>query len=576
MCAPRAPNGTTHPLALWEAWDGPLSIIVNVAVPDQERELSRLRLKRSMAHLQRLNPLGQTNPEHAVLSQELDTLFEHIARTREPLAWARTHIVLWGDQARLPQGIEAVARAGRQFDLAFLPEPILGSTLFLSTLPLGFDPEWPKESVICRARRLPVSQITHLLPLYGGFRGTRTASTLYLNQRGEIVNFDPFDAETAAHGVIIGKSGSGKSFAIAHLVQQVLPLGASVVILDHLPSYKTLCAAWNGTYLAMDLRYPICFNAFYGPLDKDHVAFLAAFLAEMASGRFERLTQEAFGVLADALAYFAETWDCASGEATLMPFVREVLQTGIFAPDDIEAQRLGKELARKLSPYYSRGIYAGVLDGVNTFRLDQRLTVIELSELDKAPDLQAIILFAVMHLLTQFYAAPERLHTKKYFVAEESWSLLRHPKTAEVMDTIVRTYRKLTTSAWFLSQKGKDFDSPAGQTIRANADAVLFLQQEASELAKIKELFELSEAEAALIGQAKKHPGWSSAYLRLHGNEGGLIRLIPDAHTRWLVSQDSRERTLREQAFAETGGDLRQAIATLAQRYPYGLGGGHE
>ena len=164
----------------------------------------------------------------------------------------------------LARGVEDVVRAGRRLDLEFLPEPTLGSTLFLQTLPLGFDPAWPKETYLRRARRLPGANLAQLLPLYGGFRGTTTASILYLNQRGEAVSFDPFDSPTAPHMLVTGTSGSGKSFLMAHLVQQVLPLGAQVVILDRLPSYQELCAVWQGQYVAMDFNAPVCFNPFYG------------------------------------------------------------------------------------------------------------------------------------------------------------------------------------------------------------------------------------------------------------------------------------------------------------------------
>ena len=94
--------------------------------------------------------------------------------------------------------------------------------------------------------------------------------------------------------LVTGTSGSGKSFLMAHLVQQVVPLGAQVVILDRLPSYQELCAAWDGQYVAMDFNADLL-QPFYGPLDKAHVAFLTASLAEMASGGVERLTREALG-----------------------------------------------------------------------------------------------------------------------------------------------------------------------------------------------------------------------------------------------------------------------------------------
>ena len=97
-------------------------------------------------------------------------------------------------------------------------------------------PAWPQERVLRRARRLPGANLAQLLPLYGGFRGTTTASMLYLNRRGEAVGFDPFDSPTAPHMLWSwAPRARAKSFAMAHLVQQVLPLGAPVVILDRLP-----------------------------------------------------------------------------------------------------------------------------------------------------------------------------------------------------------------------------------------------------------------------------------------------------------------------------------------------------
>lgn len=573
LSAPRAPKGT-EPLALWDAWPGALTVVVNVAVVDQTSEKARLRAKRTLAFLQRFNPLGDSAVENVTLKEELDALLKQFFLTGGQLLWGRVHVVLWGQAATVPRGVDDVQRAGRRLDLEFLPEPVLGSTLFLQTLPLGFDPAWPQERFLRRARRLPSANLAQLLPLYGGFRGTPTASLLYLNRRGETVGFDPFDSPTAPHMLVTGTTGSGKSFTMAHLVQQVLPLGASVVILDRLPSYQDLCAAWQGQYVAMDFNAPVCFNPFYGPLDKAHVAFLTASLAEMASGGVEPLTREALGVLADAVAYFAQGWNPARGEPHLSPFIEEVLREGVFSPTDRRARRLGQELARKLALFYGRGPYAGFVDGPNTLTLDTALTVVELSRLREAPDLQGSLLFALMHLLTQFFAAPDRLAQAKYFISDETWALLKHPATAGVMEEIARTYRKLRTSAIFLSQRGADFDSPAGQVLRANAPATLFLEQDPREIAVLQDLFELTDAEVQLFAQVRKHAGWSSAYLRLPGQTGGVIRLVPDACTRWLVSQDAQERARREQAVQESGGDIRQAVATLAQRYPHGFHGG--
>jgi hypothetical protein len=288
----------------------------------------------------------------------------------------------------------------------------------------------------------------------------------------------------------------------------------------------------------------------------------------------ETLSREALAVLGEALAYFAETWEVARGEATLTPFLDEVLKTGVFSPHDARSRRLGRELARKLTLFAGRGAYSGFIDGKNTLTLDTALTVVELSKLKGAPDLQGVLLLSLMHLLSIFYESPARVHQPKYLIADETWALLKHESTADVMEEIARTYRKLRTSAIFLSQQGSDFNTVAGRVLKANAPAKLFLQQVDEELPILEDLFQLSPAEIALLAKARKHAQWSSAYLQIAGGGGGLIRLIPDAVTRWLVSQDDHDRAMREQAVREAGGDLRQAVATLAQRSPHGRAGG--
>src|SRR5207237_6989396 len=113
LSAPRAPQGA-QPLALWEAWSGPLSIVVNVAVVDQAQERARLRQKRTLAFLQRFNPLGDTSPENVALKEELDTLLRHFFLTGGQLLWGRVHVVVWGKEETLARGRDEVIGLGRQ------------------------------------------------------------------------------------------------------------------------------------------------------------------------------------------------------------------------------------------------------------------------------------------------------------------------------------------------------------------------------------------------------------------------------------------------------------------------------
>ena len=155
-----------------------MTIVVNIAAVDQVTERARLRQKRTLAHLQGHNVFGETSPEHAALKDELDRLLRQFFLSGGQLLWGRVHVVVWGPAATLARASEDVIRAGRRLELEFVTEPTLGSTLFLQTLPLGFDPAWPEERVLRRARRLPGANLAQLLPLYGAFRGTATPAML--------------------------------------------------------------------------------------------------------------------------------------------------------------------------------------------------------------------------------------------------------------------------------------------------------------------------------------------------------------------------------------------------------------
>jgi hypothetical protein len=570
LCAPRGPRPDSPPLALWEAWDGPMTLAVNVAVIDRATELTRLRQKRMFAYLQRKNPLGQHSPENAALMEQLDALLHEAATAQTQFLWSRIQVMLWGPAQSIARGIQEVQRRARSMHLGFGTEPTLGSTLALQMLPLGFDPAFPKDKWLQRARHIPATQLAQLVLLFGGVHGTETAVVPYVNQRGELVAFSPFNNRVNPHFIITGMTGAGKSFALIHLAQHVLSLGASMVILDRLPSYEDLCAVWGGHYIKFSYDQPLCFNPFYGPLDTAHQAFLKGYLAEAISGGVERLDREAVSVLADALAHFCQSWDLTRGEPRLGHFVAEVLADGCFAPQDPEAMRLGRELARKLSMFYGRGHLAGFVDGPNQLTIHPTLTVVELSGISDAEDLQALTLFSLMHLMKGHFQDPARLGTQKYFACDETAFALKHPATAEPLEEISRTYRKLNTSTIFLSQYATDFNTPVGKILRKGSPTTFYLQQEAEELDDMQEIWRLTPVERALGGQARRHKGWSSAFLRLAGGEGGLVHIVPDAFTYWMGTQEPVERTLREETRARYGGDLRAAVAWLAQHYPEG------
>jgi conjugation system TraG family ATPase len=73
-------------------------------------------------------------------------------------------------------------------------------------------------------------------------------------QRGAITN---------RNKIIIGPSGSGKSYLTNHMVRSYYECGSHVVIVDVGHSYRGLCEMLGGTYFTYSESEPISFNPFY-------------------------------------------------------------------------------------------------------------------------------------------------------------------------------------------------------------------------------------------------------------------------------------------------------------------------
>ena len=568
LCSLHAPEDT-EPFAPWEALpETPLTLVTQVGVPDQEDERAMLRQKRSFANIQKNTLFGEEDPEKVRLRQDLDKIMRDTTST---ILHTRVHLVLWGRPERsMASTFSVVTQSGRRLGLEFMPETIIGHQLFLQCLPLGLNLKYPKDQMLRRSRRIPALSAAHLLPLYGDYTGSETPAQLYCNARGEAVTCDFFD-RPLPHTIVAGMSRSGKSFLVNHLIQQVLPLGASVVILDRWASYDTTCEVYKGEYVAIDLDKPLCFNPFAGDLGSSHRTFLMALIDQMASGVSGQdaagLGQVEKAVCSQALQAFAE-WhqENRCGEEPLLRDFHELLRNPPFEDGGRAAT-----IALRIAQYVGKGEYAGFVDGRNALDLSNNLGVFELAGLDKAKDLQSVLLLTLMYRLMEYVTNPRARQQRKYLILDEAWALLKQDSAAAFLEEAARALARFRCCAMFMSQQVSDFDSPAAQAIKNNSGNYVFLQQNPEEIGTIIKLFNLTEQEGRLLSRVHRRDTWGEAYLWQPEGRGGIIRLVPDPFLRWLASQKPHERGAREKLRAEMNGDLMGAVSRLAREHPLGL-----
>ena len=460
-----------------------------------------------------------------------------------------------------PDLIQELAERARalagQADVRLYPEALMTLPCWLQSLPLGYDPA--HAHYLQRGRRLLSENLADLLPLYGGFAGTRTATQLLLSRRGELVPFDPWDSETAPHMLVTGKTGAGKSFLVSDLILQQLRQGAAVFVLDKGDSYRRLAECLGGRYVRLSADTPICINPFAGPGDAEHQGFVLRVCAEMATGGDPRwtLTREEYGGLGEAIAQLFR--ERGSGEPTLS-HLAALLLAQAYAPDGF-----GRRLRRRLFPFLAEGPYGPFVDGRNAFRPDAALTVVELGDLASKPDLRAVVVLLLMHAI-RLFASQLPIGQRKLIPIDEAWSLLASDNSAAALAEAARTFRKLNAAAVFISQRLEDFEGPHGKAVRDNCAIRWLLEQAPEAIGALQSLLDLSAVETEALRSVASRKGVYSEALIVTGSRSGIVRLVVDAVTYWLITTDPADLARWAEARAAVGGDAVAALERILGR----------
>jgi len=547
------------------------TMVINFHIPRQEEALKRIKMQKAFAFLQRSTYFGDKSIEALEKKEELDSVVKETFSSGHKIIYPRIHFIVSGESRESCDNLtdnmlNALSRLGAEG----LKEEIIGASLFLSCLPLCLDHHY--EKFIKRTRRMISSNLADMLPLYGSVRGTQTPAQVYLNRRGEPVFWDFFDSNTNPHSIVIGASGSGKSFFVNDFILQNARLDSYFFVLDKGDSYKKLCSVLGGQYIRFELNDPVTINPFLKMPDAEHLAFLVTMLSQMCSGgdERERLLREHEGVLQQAIlaAYKGKTKD---QELVLSDVVGKLKSHSCNRKLGV-GENIGIKLALKLRSFTKEGPYGRFFDGKNQFSLGAKFTVFELGNLSAHPDLQVVVLLNIMYFITHFVSQPEMRPKRKFLLIDEAWSLLKLQNTAEFITNSFKTYRKYRCSCCAITQEITDLiGKECGIAIQANAANKVFLKQEPNVIDSLKGFASLSDKEIELLKSVETQKGRFSEALMISDSSRGVIRLVPDPFLYWLATSDAKDNGYLEDKLQKFEGRYLEALSECAKEEPYGL-----
>ncbi|MBI4706874.1 MAG: TraC family protein [Candidatus Omnitrophica bacterium] len=547
-------------------------MVINFYIPKQEEAIRRIKMQKAFAFMQRSTYFGDKSIEASEKKEELDSVIRETFSSGHKIIYPRIHfIVSESSHDKCETSIANILNVLSRMGCEGLKEEIIGASLFLSCLPLCFDHAY--ERFIKRTRRMISSNLSDMLPLYGSVKGTQTPAQVYLNRRGELVNWDFFDSNTNPHAIIIGASGAGKSFFVNDFILQNARLDAHFFVLDKGDSYKKLCQILGGQYIRFELNDPVTINPFLKEPDAEHLAFLVTVLSEMCSGgdERERLFREQEGVLQKAILSAYQERKNKDEEVTLSDVVEKLKSHACNRRLGL-GESIGLKLALKLTPFTREGSYGRFFDGRNQFNLGTKFTVFELGNLSAHSDLQLVVLLNIMYFITNFVSSSEMKPKRKFLLIDEAWSLLRLKNTAEFITNSFKTYRKYHCSAVAITQEIVDLvGGDCGIAIQANAANKVFLKQEPNVVDSLKTFASLTDKEIELLKSVETQKGKFSEALIISDTSRGVIRLVPDPFLYWVATSDAKDNEYLENKVQQFEGKYLEALEACAKERPYGI-----
>ncbi len=289
--------------------------------------------------------------------------------------------------------------------------------------------------------------------------------------------------QDVGHTLVLGATGSGKSFLLNFLVTHAQKYEPLTVILDLGHSYRKLAALLGGSYLALGLRHrEVSINPFRLEPTPEHLHFLHAFVRVLLEG--------------DDGYRLSELEDREVYEAVENLYVLDDRQRRLFTV----ANLLPRALAGRLHKWIEGGRYATLFDNLDDTLTVERLQVFDFEAMRVYPALLEPLLFYVLHRVVASIQDPSEAATLKLCVMDEAWRFIQHPTLRAYVQDGLKTWRKCNAAMILATQTVEDFASvDLLRTVVESCPTKLLLANPSLDRQHYADLFQLNEMELDLL-----------------------------------------------------------------------------
>ena len=447
--------------------------------------------------------------------------------------------------------------------------------LFISSLPFGLYNVKDNINNIERDFIAPSSSITPILPVQTDFSGGGIPHIVFVGRKGQICSINLFDKDANnANSLIVGTTGSGKSFFVNYLCINEYGCGSIIRIVDIGGSYKKLISICNARYLKFSSESQICINPFTNVKDPEiDIPSIANIACQMAYSASDGVPDETESTLIKSAVEWA--YNQEGNEASIDTTYEYLKSFPEHSGEEIKILKAAEDitiqahtLAFNMKDFTKGGIYGKYFSGKSGFDISSdEFVVLELEHIVARPDLFKVITQLVITAVTQDLYLSDRSRNR-LIVFDEFWQYGGKGKLlASTCESAYRRVRKYGGGIAVITQDIMDIKQfgELGQVLLSNSAFKFYLESSSFEKAKDEKILSYDEFTMEWLKTLKSSkPNYSEIFVDSPFGRG-IVRLTVDPYSYYVYTSDAKEVSAIENLIKE-GMTYNEAIIKILKK----------
>jgi type IV secretion/conjugal transfer VirB4 family ATPase len=346
-----------------------------------------------------------------------------------------------------------------------------------------------------------------------------------------------------AHTMILGRTGSGKSFLLSFLITNLQKYAPHTFIFDLGGSFESLTQLFGGSYVRVGIdSKEFRINPFCLPPTKENLDFLTLFVKVLIQG---------------------------AGSAELDPATERDLYYQIenlyaVGPElrtlGVLANTLGHGLADHLAKWTRGGQFGFLFDNSEDTISFSKFQCFDFQAMSQYPELLGPLLFYILHRANAVIADRKFSSVFKTFFIDEAWVFLRNPAIERYVVEALKTWRKHNAAMILATQSLDELKrSSILDVIVESCATKIFLANPDMDRDLYRRQFHLNENEVELITTLIP----KQQFLIKTPELAKVLNLTVDPKSYWLYTNDPYDNRRRREAFETYG--FEKGLEILAQ-----------